>query len=233
MNIVFEVINSGQIDFSEAMEKFTDSSNMEKSALAKAMLDCGFTIKSTLYTKGKSSTPTREYVSIICPIELPTYIVQKLIRSMLHANGGNRLGGAVTENDYSITEDPNVAVKGYWTKDKKGDTNTSSTTSSTPVVKTASTNIRTNSLPKVSQTPTPAVVQGPWAEKKKSQSSNTDDGTPKPPVIKGYWASKKEKPLVAGSLFDNDAGEPGEVITGYWSKKEDRKVGSLWDEEDE
>lgn len=201
------------------------------------MLECGFTVKSQVYIKGKSNTKTRDYTSIICPIDLPSAIVLKLIRSMLHANGGNRLGGSITESDFNITEDPNVVVKGYWaTKSNSATSTTTAQPSSTPTTSykppakpiAASATVPTATA----KTSTPVVVQGPWAEKKKALNTSADDGTPKPPVVQGYWASKKEKPVVSGSLFDNDDGQPGEVLTGYWGKKkEERKIGSIWDDE--
>jgi len=151
---------------------------------------------------------------------------------MVHANGGNRLGGSITENDFSLTEDPTVVVKGYWAKASANSANSSSASTSTSNQPTSSapTTFHKPPLKSISSAKTVAV-QGAWADKKKTLTNSTtiDDG-PKPPVVQ--WTSKKEKPVVSGSLFDNDAGQPGEVLTGYWGKKkEEKKIGSIWDED--
>eukprot|EP01124_Arcella_intermedia_P012376 TRINITY_DN18734_c0_g1_i1.p1 TRINITY_DN18734_c0_g1~~TRINITY_DN18734_c0_g1_i1.p1 ORF type:complete len:1224 (-),score=317.96 TRINITY_DN18734_c0_g1_i1:12-3683(-) len=220
MNIAFEVVDSNQIEFEDAIQKM--ESPMDKNRLAQVMLECGFTVKSIVTTSDKTPSPVREYHSIICPIELPSYIIIKLTRNMLIANGGDKINLQETE------EQSGGVVRGYWSK---GASNT--TTSSNPP------NPTTTSHPTVPKEKAPVHQPTKKPPVVNAQVTTTSNPEEKPkPVVQGYW-TRKEKPaeIIAAPLFDNDPPpaqkeNKGPVIKGYWNnKKEQLNIKSIWDED--
>jgi len=184
------------------------------------MLDCGFTVKATVYTADKSPTPIREFHSIICPVELPAYIILKLTRVMLHANGGDKMGGIADEE-----EDSSGVVKGYWSTPgaSKGAENKPPVQGKWADKKKAPSTPLSGAI----STPSPSPASGPGGAP-----------GPSPAPVQGYW-SRKDKPAdVVSPLFDaepekksDDGGPKKEVVKGYWARKEERKITSIWDDQ--
>eukprot|EP01125_Pyxidicula_operculata_P017924 TRINITY_DN6335_c0_g1_i2.p1 TRINITY_DN6335_c0_g1~~TRINITY_DN6335_c0_g1_i2.p1 ORF type:complete len:421 (+),score=162.16 TRINITY_DN6335_c0_g1_i2:78-1340(+) len=129
MNICFSIIDNSEIEFSEAYKLVEDKTKVDKATLATSMLDVGFTLKYQ-FEEGTlidlSGEETKDYIAILCPLDMPVYIIVKLIKAILRANAKNRHGGAITEEEQEMAEKTRVeqkqgkeVVQGYWKSKKK------------------------------------------------------------------------------------------------------------------
>jgi len=194
MNIVFQIIDQQELEWKEALKLFDKIADRDPDRLAPAMLDIGFSLKYFLNDGDK------QYTTIFCNTELPTFIILNVMQMVLSANGSNRQGGAMTSQDINSVRDGGSVVRGYWAKKE-------------PPKKEI-----------LKKEPPKDVIKGYWAKKDTSVSGSLFDGeeTPAPAqastpasatsaapapaaasAAKPTYGRRKEN-IQVGSLFDND-----------------------------
>jgi len=214
MNVIFQVVDQQELEWKEVhklMGKVNDS------AVAVSMHTCGFSLKCYL---PDADSYDKEYTTVICGSDVPTHIILNVMQMVLVANGGNRVGGAMTKQDINSVRDGGNVVRGYWAK---------------------------KDAPRkepVKKAPPKDVVRGYWAKKDAPVGGSLFDSeeTPEADNSASNPSAGSNTPAASGTAVGTSAGAGAAAAAAaaakpsapgskpvYGRRKEAIQVGSLFD----